>query len=64
MFSPTPWHYENRGHCEHRHEDFGDIIGANGKQVAEYVYRKDADAIIKAVNGESAAEEPTMKGSE
>lgn len=50
MFSPTPWRYENRGTCANTDEPFGDIIGANGKPVADAVYKKDAEAIIAAVN--------------
>lgn len=50
MFSPTPWKFVYVANCGATKQAFGDIIGADGVSVAEGVYEKDAEAIIKAVN--------------
>lgn len=58
MFSPTPWRFKEHGTCEKTGEPFGDIIGANNSPVADAVYKKDADAIIAAVNASARPQLP------
>jgi hypothetical protein len=55
MFSPTPWQFESVGWCNKVGKTYGNIIGSDGRVVAESVYSDDAEAIMKAVNPPTAA---------
>lgn len=47
-YLPLPWHYANEGN-DSSGGDWGNIFSANGKMVAEAIYRKDADVILSAL---------------
>jgi hypothetical protein len=54
MFSPTPWRFERVGQTDDTGIWFGNIVGADGKLVAESVFEDDALQIVAKVNGVSS----------
>lgn len=49
LYSPLPWRFEHDG-TDKFGGKWGKIFDANGKSVAESIYKRDAEAIIAALS--------------
>jgi hypothetical protein len=48
--TPKPWRYMTIDKCAKTGEEWGEIVAENGCNVADGVYRSDAEEILAALN--------------